>query len=95
VLNPDAAVPHVRVIETSQAPEGRGVAEAVPVGPERPPEDLRPPPFGVAGRADRGGAGERVVGGWLIRSIRPEARVVSDGLSAVQQAASGPFGLRR
>jgi hypothetical protein len=45
--NPNAAVPHIRVLGCSEPVPGESVAEATLGGPERPPEDLRPPPFHI------------------------------------------------
>jgi hypothetical protein len=46
-LNPNAAVPHIRVLRCSDPAPSEAVAEAALGGPERPPEDLRPPPFHI------------------------------------------------
>jgi hypothetical protein len=45
--NPNAAVPHIRVLGSSEPASSKAVADAALGGPERPPEDLRPPPFHI------------------------------------------------
>jgi hypothetical protein len=45
--NPNAAIPHVRILGFSDRTPSESVAEAALGGPERPPEDLRPPPFHI------------------------------------------------
>ena len=46
-LNPNAAVPHIRVLGSSEPASSKAVADAALGGPERPPEDLRPSPFHI------------------------------------------------
>jgi hypothetical protein len=46
-LNPNAAVPHIRVLRGSELAPSEAAAVAAMGGPERPPEDLRPPPFHI------------------------------------------------
>ena len=46
-LNPNAAVPHIRILGSSEPAPSHAVAESALGGPERPPEDLRPPPFHI------------------------------------------------
>jgi hypothetical protein len=45
--NPNAAVPHIRILGSSEPAPSQAVAEAALGGPERPPEDLRPSPFHI------------------------------------------------
>lgn len=45
--NVNAAVPHIRILGSSEPAPSQAVAEAALGGPERPPEDLRPPPFHI------------------------------------------------
>jgi hypothetical protein len=45
--NPGSAVPHVRVLDATDEPTGEASVDPAPSGPERPPEDLRPPPFQI------------------------------------------------
>jgi hypothetical protein len=45
--NPNAAVPHIRVLGLSEPPPSDVATEAALEGPERPPEDLRPAPFHI------------------------------------------------
>jgi hypothetical protein len=45
--NPNAAIPHVRVLGLFEPAPSESVAEAALGEPERPPDDLRPPPFHI------------------------------------------------
>ena len=45
--NPNAAIPHVRILSCSERTPSESAAEAALGGPERLPEDLRPPPFHI------------------------------------------------
>jgi hypothetical protein len=45
--NPNAAIPHIRVLDWPEQASSEAVAEAALEGRERPPEDLRPPPFHI------------------------------------------------
>ena len=45
--NPNTAVPHIRLLGWSEPVPSEAAPEAALGGPERPPEDLRPPPFHI------------------------------------------------
>ena len=45
--NPNAALPHIRVLGWSEPASSLAMTETALGRPERPPEDLRPPPFHI------------------------------------------------